>query len=78
MCINVHVYCNSNIACGISVLFALCFAILSCYIFFWTYCHSVVVLARYGPKGKRYDTIDFTQNIAIRYDMMHDTIRYDA
>ena len=30
-----------------------------------------LVLARYGPKGKRYDTIDITQNIAIRYDTMH-------
>ena len=30
-----------------------------------------IVLARYGPKGKRYDTIDITQNIAIRYDTMH-------
>ena len=30
-----------------------------------------VVLARYGPKGKRYDTIDIPQNIAIRYDTMH-------
>jgi len=29
------------------------------------------VLARYGPKGKRYDTIDITQNIAMRYDTMH-------
>ena len=28
----------------------------------------IIVLARYGPKGKRYDTIDITQNIAIRYD----------
>ena len=27
-----------------------------------------LVLARYGPKGKRYDTIDITQKISIRYD----------
>jgi len=30
--------------------------------------YSFLVLARYGRKGKRYDTIDITQNIAIRYD----------
>jgi len=27
-----------------------------------------LVLARYGPKGKRYDMIDITQNITIRYN----------
>jgi len=32
---------------------------------------TTLVLARYGRKGKRYDMIDITQNIAIRYDTMH-------
>jgi len=30
--------------------------------------HTHILLARYGPKAKRYDTIDITQNIAIRHD----------
>jgi len=36
-------------------------------------------LARYGRKGKRYDTIDITQNIAIRYDTMHEhNVKFNA